>query len=160
MTTATAAPAARKRKEQPFDPFTAVFQEETWRPEHGGARLHFVCPSRRAGQPAYVLTCGEDGGAPWCSCDGYTRWGHCTHATQSAEIVRIAFVNLYDRMSDDELRAIEIDLTARFMRGPALPGIRYDVIGDELAKRSRMKDPVLLNQRGRAAKRELFGEGW
>lgn len=155
MTTTTTRPPARRRTPQPFDPHLATIDGEGTYPETG-PRLVFRCPSRRPGAPGYLLYADEDGGNPWCSCDGFTRWGHCTHATQSAEIVRLAYTNHYAALTEAALTEADRALVARL--GPLLgASIRYGCLGDEVAKRARMKDPIALNLRGQRAKVELFG---
>jgi hypothetical protein len=144
------------RQAPPFDPHLAAIEGEEWQTSER-YRLVFRCPSRRKGKPGYLLTCEEDGTKAWCSCDGYTFHGHCTHADQAGEIARLAHVNLYDGWGERQLRAEEAQLRA--LLGPALgTSIRYTALAAEMEKRQRMQNPALLNERGRKAKLDLFGD--
>lgn len=155
MRDTTATSARPRRSPPPFDPHLAAYAGEHRRPD-ADPRLTFLCPSRRT-PGGYLLVCDEDGGHPWCSCEGYAYRGQCTHAAQAAAIVRLALEDRYATMPETALVALDRALAARPRHDPARGSIRADVLGDAIAARLRRRDTALLNARGRQAKAELFG---
>lgn len=139
-----------RRAPQPYDPHLSAYNDATT--IAGEVRLAFTCPSRSTGE-VHLLCTDEDGERASCTCPGYVYSrespASCCHTKQGRAIARIALTNHYAALSDDALRALD--------GGAARGSLRWDIYGDEVGKRARMKDKTLLSARARQAREELFG---
>lgn len=142
--------AAPRKASRPYDPHLSAYNDATT--IAGEVRLAFTCPSRSTGE-AHLLFTDEDGERAYCTCPGYVYSRRvnagCCHTDQARAIVRVALTNHYATLPDAALRALD--------GGAARGSLRWDIYGDEVGKRARMKDKTALSARARQAREELFG---
>lgn len=151
--------ATKKRTTPPFDPSTARFAGAVWCEERQIDRLEIICPSRSRGHLDHTMTVDEDGTRPDCDCEAcrFNPAGEGPHTKIAAEIVRTVFYNLFAAYSENQLKALDKELTPYFGQGSEIRSIRFEVLGDALARFGRLRNPVLLNARAKLADDDLFG---
>ncbi len=152
-------PRATKPQTAQFDPATARFAGEEWCEERQIARLELICPSRSRGTLDHTLTTDEDGNRAECSCEAcrFMPTGAGPHTRIVPQIIRTVFYNIYAVQSENQLQALDKAMAPRFGQGSAIRSIRYEVLGDALARFGRLRDPVLLRSRAKQADDDLFG---